>query len=237
MEELQSKLAEIQRNLKVPKSQYNKFANFSYRSCEDITEAVKPLLGDLTLTLTDEIVVIGDRYYLKATATLSSGQATVSSVAFAREPEVKTGMDVSQITGSASSYARKYALSGLFAIDDAADADTQDNTAKAPVVKLQPSTVKPVVKQNPLEPTPNYPKRTYTKKVVQEPPVFDGKLPVPEDVPPKAFTNEKGEIARDDKGHTACISCGRVVSKPVETYSLSKYKKILCMMCQKKESA
>jgi len=120
------KLAKIQQGLKAPKGQFNKFGNFSYRSCEDILTAVKPLLDGAILTLTDEVVSVGDRIYVKATATLTDGKESFSCSAFAREPAEKKGMDASQITGAASSYARKYALNGLFAIDDAKDADADD---------------------------------------------------------------------------------------------------------------
>ena len=122
------KLAEIQANLKAPKNQYNSFGKYKYRSCEDILEAVKPLLGDAILTINDEIVLIGDRFYVKATVTIKEGEESVSTTAYARESAVKKGMDESQITGATSSYARKYALNGLFLIDDSKDADTQDNT-------------------------------------------------------------------------------------------------------------
>jgi len=121
-------LTRIQLLLKAPKNQYNKFGNYNYRSCEDILEAIKPLLEGATLTITDDIVVIGQRYYVKATATFTLGDKIISVTAFAREEETKKGMDASQITGSASSYARKYALNGLFLIDDTKDADTRDNS-------------------------------------------------------------------------------------------------------------
>lgn len=124
---IQEKLCAIQRNLKAPKGQFNKFGGYKYRSCEDILEAVKPLLGDCSITIMDDIVMVGDRIYVKAIATLSDGESSISTQAFARESEDKKGMDSSQITGSASSYARKYALNGLLLIDDTKDADTQDN--------------------------------------------------------------------------------------------------------------
>jgi len=123
-------LNRIQKELKAPKGQKNTFGNYNYRSCEDILEAVKPLLGAATLVLTDEIVLIGDRYYVKATATINDGKIIVSSAAFARESLDKKGMDSAQITGAASSYARKYALNGLFCIDDTKDADGANNTAE-----------------------------------------------------------------------------------------------------------
>lgn len=126
----------IQHELKAPKGQENKFGGYKYRSCEDIMEAVKPLLDKhgATLTVSDDIVFIGDkddaRFYIKATATLcdaEGGEVLAQTTAFAREPLAKKGMDESQITGAASSYARKYALNGLFCIDDTKDADTMDN--------------------------------------------------------------------------------------------------------------
>lgn len=131
---LQKKLIEIQQKLNAPKHNYNKFGNYSYRSCEDILEAVKPLLKEQSaaLTVNDELVLIGDRYYLKATATLwdSDSDEKISNSAFARETAEKKGMDEAQITGAVSSYARKYALNGLFCIDDVKDADTRDNRSE-----------------------------------------------------------------------------------------------------------
>lgn len=116
-------LSKIQRELNAPKSQYNSFGKYHYRNCEDILAAVKPLLGDGTITLSDEIVQIGNRIYVKAIATFTKGNDSISVSAFAREPEDKKGMDASQITGATSSYARKYALNGLLCIDDNKDAD------------------------------------------------------------------------------------------------------------------
>ena len=118
-------LQKIQANLRAPKGQYNSFAKFNYRSCEDILEAVKPLLAQFTyhLIVSDEMVEVGGRVYVKATATLIAEDGKWEATGWAREAETKKGMDVSQITGAASSYARKYALNGLFAIDDAKDAD------------------------------------------------------------------------------------------------------------------
>ena len=112
--------------MKAPKNQFNKFGGYKYRNCEDILEAVKPLLNGAILTISDEIVMIGDRYYIRATATYRDGDFTQSAAAFAREDESKKGMDASQLTGSTSSYARKYALNGLFCIDDTKDADSNE---------------------------------------------------------------------------------------------------------------
>jgi hypothetical protein len=128
--ELYKKLSEIQKNLVAPKGQWNDFSKFHYRSCEDILAAVKPHLDGLILTVTDDVVAVGDRVYVKATATISSGSQSISCSAFAREALEKKGMDASQITGSASSYARKYALNGLFAIDDSRDADHDSGSAQ-----------------------------------------------------------------------------------------------------------
>jgi len=116
-------LVRIQGELKAPKSQENKFGGFKYRSCADILEAVKPLLGKMYLVISDDLMMVGDRYYIKATAILSDGEESIRNNAFAREAAERKGMDASQITGAASSYARKYALNGLFAIDDTKDAD------------------------------------------------------------------------------------------------------------------
>lgn len=128
------KMLKIQTELKAPKNQFNKFGNYNYRSCEDIQEGVKPLLLETNtiLTVTDDLVLVGDRYYIKATATLHDCESDelISNNGYAREEFEKKGMDASQITGSASSYARKYALSGLFCIDDVKDADSEKNENK-----------------------------------------------------------------------------------------------------------
>lgn len=127
-------LQQIQTELKAPKGQFNKFGGYKYRSCEDILEALKPVLAKYhaAVLLSDEVVEVGGRVYVKATATLKTESESVQVTAFAREAESRKGMDDSQITGSASSYARKYALNGLFGIDDTKDADTMDNTETAP---------------------------------------------------------------------------------------------------------
>lgn len=123
---IHQKLSAIQNNLVVPKSQFNSFGKYKYRSCEDILEAVKPLLheNNLTLVICDDIVEIGGRVYVRATVKLHDGQEEIATSALAREALDKKGMDEAQITGAASSYARKYALSGLFCIDDTKDPDS-----------------------------------------------------------------------------------------------------------------
>ena len=124
----------LQNELKAPKSKYNSFGKYAYRSCEDILEAVKPLLArhGLRLNISDQVIYFGNgdqgRFYVKATTTLTDGESWLTSEGWAREEETKKGMDGSQITGTASSYARKYALNGLLLIDDTKDADTDEYT-------------------------------------------------------------------------------------------------------------
>lgn len=150
--DLFKKLTILQHELKAPKGQYNKFGKYPYRNCEDILEALKPLLvkHELNLTISDEVVAIGNRFYIKATAIIGSdadGADGISITAYARECDSKKGMDDAQLTGSCSSYARKYALNGLFLIDDTKDADSMDNN--------------PVVQANKPKSKPGYTQRNY----------------------------------------------------------------------------
>lgn len=145
---LQEALIAIQKKLKAPKDLYNKFGNYKYRSAESILEAVKPLLAEngVLLTITDELVMIGTRYYVKSTATAQKGNDTMCGIGYAREDDSKKGMDGSQVTGASSSYARKYALNGLFLIDDTKDADTDEyhnQQEKAPKPQPKPSQPQP----------------------------------------------------------------------------------------------
>ena len=134
---IQEKLLAIQIALKAPKDNYNAFGKYKYRSCEDIVESVKPILNEVgcTLTLSDELVNIGERYYIKATAILKHKEETENAVGYAREAETQKGFDQMQLTGSTSSYARKYALNGLFLIDDSKDSDVTNTHGKEPVEK------------------------------------------------------------------------------------------------------
>jgi hypothetical protein len=145
--ELNDKLIAIQSNLKAPKSQYNSFGKYYFRSAEDVLEALKPLLKEngCTLVMSDEIICVADRVYVEAIATLSDGKDSISTTAFAREEEAKKGMDGAQITGAASSYARKYALNGLFCIDDTKDPDATNKHGKD---EPEP-TPKPIAKPTP----------------------------------------------------------------------------------------
>jgi len=142
--ELHQKLLQIQSQLKAPKNQYNDFGKYSYRSCEDILEAVKPHLieQELIMTITDELVSIDGWYYIKAIITLTDGtdaaNGTIEVSALARETETRPKFDSAQLTGSASSYARKYALNGLFLIDDTKDSDATNNRPQEPTAKITP---------------------------------------------------------------------------------------------------
>lgn len=154
--EFYARLAEIQRTLNAPKNQYNSFGKYKYRSCEDILEGVKPLLNGLFLSISDEIVPVGDRYYVRATATITDGEASHTATAMAREEESKKGMDAAQVTGATSSYARKYCLNGLFGIDDSKDADTDEH-------KNQQSNARPQQQQAKPKPAPQDVLKAFTE--------------------------------------------------------------------------
>ncbi len=160
---LLQKLLKIQSELKAPKNQYNEFGGFSYRSCEDILSAAKPLCvkEGVLLTLSDKVVIVGDRHYVQAAAQITDGEDSIIVSAFARETESRPKMDAAQLTGSASSYARKYALNGLFCLDDTKDADamkpvedkpaSKPKTQKAPTIKDYLKTVADTAKKQHLE--------------------------------------------------------------------------------------
>ena len=146
MSNVYMKLIEVQSKLKAPKSQFNKFGNYAYRNCEDILEALKPILNQVkaVINISDEVVLIGERYYIKATVKFIDGETgdVIEASAMAREEENKKGMDSSQLTGSTSSYARKYALNGLFAIDDTKDSDTTNTHGKDNITTLSEAQLK-----------------------------------------------------------------------------------------------
>ena len=159
-------LIEIQSELKAPKDQDNKFGGYKYRSAEDILEAVKPLLKKLncTLTLTDSIELIGDRHYIVATAKLTNSEGGQEvTTAYAREELTKKGYDAAQITGSASSYARKYALNGLFCIDDTKDPDATNTHGKEEQPTQQAAKPKPKTKEQKPEPKTEVPQEPVTE--------------------------------------------------------------------------
>ncbi|MCP2005275.1 UNVERIFIED_ORG: hypothetical protein J2Y78_003815 [Buttiauxella agrestis ATCC 33320] len=158
--EFYAKLAEIQRTLNAPKNQFNSFGKYKYRSCEDILEGVKPLLGGLFLSISDEVVLIGTRHYVKATARITDGESTHEATALAREEESKKGMDAAQVTGATSSYARKYCLNGLFGIDDSKDADSDEH-------KHQQNAAQPQKQEKP-KPTPDQVLKAFTEAAGQK---------------------------------------------------------------------
>lgn len=178
MKSLVEKLSDIQKRLKAPKSQYNSFGKYAYRNQEDILEAVKPLLNEhkLIQTISDELVQVGDRIYVKATVKVTDGENTVENSAFAREPLEQKGMNDAQITGSVSSYARKYALNGMYAIDDTKDADATNTHGKEeskPADKMYNG--KSVnVEDNPQKKTNDKPKSKFQPKGKAEPKVESG---------------------------------------------------------------
>lgn len=148
---LTQKMLNAQSELKAPKGQYNSFGKYKYRSAEDILEAVKPINAKhgVLLTITDEPVLIGDWHYIKATATVTDGSDSLVVTAYARESQTKKGMDDSQITGTASSYARKYALNGLYLIDDTKDADTDEYSKQAQPKRSAPQRTTPTPPSKP----------------------------------------------------------------------------------------
>lgn len=163
------KLLSVQTELKAPKSQYNSFGKYNYRNCEDILEAVKPILArcKAALFLSDEVVEIGQRIYVKATATLVNVEQPdekIAVTAYAREEESKKGMDGSQVTGASSSYARKYALNGLFDVDDTKDSDTTNNSGNNPQQSGKPSQKPQQQKSTKKDSQPQKPKSSKLSK-------------------------------------------------------------------------
>jgi len=177
---IHTKLAKIQQKLKAPKGQRNDFGNYNFRSAEDILESVKPLLGDLALTINDELIFSGmledeivgsgnnamkmqtQRVYIKSTVTISDGKESISTSAVAREASIKKGQDSSQTSGATGSYARKYALNGLFSIDDAKDSDATNKHDEDKVADLDMSL------EGMSEPVPVAPAKRVSKKLMQD---------------------------------------------------------------------
>lgn len=213
----------IQEELKAPKSQYNRFGGYAYRSVEDILTAIKPLLvkENADLTLTDELVLIGDRYYVKATATYEDKGGKKVVTGYAREAENKKGMDASQVTGTASSYARKYALNGLFLIDDTKDADSEEYhrrtspaTQRKQTVKRQ-STQQQVTKEQQVI---SAKKRQYdmiTQKIAD----YSGE---PLDTVKKLILNDVKEAGDDKKAKTAVSKWDTLINHAQMLYNKTK---------------
>lgn len=202
------KLMQVQSELKAPKNQYNSFGKYNYRSCEDILEGVKPLLKKVkaTLTISDEIVQVADRIYVKAIATFTDIEegSTITNSAYAREATDKKGMDESQVTGATSSYARKYCLNGLLCIDDTKDADTDENknekTARAEKAKKEEKTTK--VKQD----SPEEAKLNDEMRANVNPDL----LPDPERTPEYRAKRIKKEIERTGLDETKLLENAKV---------------------------
>lgn len=210
-------IRDIQEELKAPKSQYNRFGGYAYRSVEDILTAVKPLLvkEKADLTLTDELVLIGDRYYVKATATYEDKDGKQVVTGYAREAENKKGMDASQITGTASSYARKYALNGLFLIDDTKDADSEEyHRRTSPATKKQ-TTQQQVTKEQQVI---SAKKRQYdmiTQKIADH----SGE---PLDTVKKLILNDVKEAGDDKRAKTAVSKWNALINHAQMLYNKTK---------------
>jgi len=186
-------LSKIQRELVAPKNQYNAFGKYKYRSCEDILEAVKPLLGEACLTISDEIVLIGDRYYVRATATLVNGDVSMSVHGYAREAISRKGMNEDQLTGATSSYARKYALNGLFCIDEN---KTSDDTNDKPNVDPPKRTIADIIE----DARKSYAK-TFEKEIPEHFAVSSEKFTSAlRNIAEKQQKENKGKIKYDDEG-------------------------------------
>ena len=206
------KLGIIQSILKAPKHQYNTFGKYYYRSCEDILEAAKPICleNGVVLVIRDEIVNIGDRFYVKAEAILTDAETkeTITNVAYAREEEKKSGMDGSQITGTASSYARKYCLNGLFCIDDTKDADTDENhNERAGREQRQ--------QEQDKKHTPNQQQNAPSNEQKQD---EYASIPVQE--------------KQAQTGELKCSNCGKGIAENIFNYSLQRFRQPLCYGCQ-----
>lgn len=213
---IHEKLLLIQTELKAPKTQFNKFGNYNYRNNEDILEAVKPLLKkyQVCLTISDQILNIGERYYIEAMSKLTdleTGQV-VSVTALAREDIDKKGMDLSQLTGSTSSYARKYSLNGLFLIDDNKDSDYTNGSNTGSDVK---PAVKPILEPKKVEIIPALsPEKIKEAEILK---TFDGKVSY------DSLTDE-----------SLCSTCKVKITNPqVVKFSKDKFGKVLCFNCQK----
>lgn len=213
------KLLAIQTVLNVPKNQYNSFAKYNYRSCEDIIEAVKPLLKkhDCVLLLDDEIVFIEGRFYIKATATLydAKTESSISTHGFARETETKGAQDLAQITGACSSYARKYALNALLAVDDTKDADTDENAIQSEA------------KDKKAEPKPK--KTTKATKTAEKPEepgeiIFCDSCKNPIEATAEYTIEQIVANSRKYLNGCYCMTCGRKKAAEIKAARLAKEK-------------
>ena len=184
-----AELSRIQRELKAPKNLYNNFGKYAYRNAEGILEALKPLLGDLSLIISDEPVMIGERYYIRASVTLTDGNESITTWAYAREDSEKKGMDGCQITGACSSYARKYALNALLMIDDSKDSDDDSLSPKNPKNEEEKKPA-PKPQQKPVPVKPDTPANVVTANKI--PPADPVKAYINNEI---AFMSQRLEIS------------------------------------------
>ena len=234
MKKIYAKLAQIQKDLKAPKNLRNDFGGYNYRNAEGILEAVKPLLGEYALTINDEIAMIGERFYIKSTVTMTDGEESVSATAYAREDETKKGMDGCQLTGACSSYARKYALNALLMIDDSKDSDDDSLSPK-----------------NPANAEEEQPKKTPAKAPVKATVTVAQVVPqIPKEEPKNETKNETTEAQkyimkscaelREARGISAkentklfkiqkdaLVAAGLAPDKPSEQYTLEEAKALI----------
>ena len=244
MKKIYSELARIQQELKAPKNLWNKFGQYYYRNAEGILEAVKPMLNGLVLIINDEPVVIGDRFYIKAVVTLTDGEDSISVTAYAREDEIKKGMDGCQITGACSSYARKYALNALLMIDDSKDSDDDSLSPRNPENQDKPSQDKPKQENKPVKADPAA-EVTMTKTLPQEA-QKQANLPaepVPEVNPVQKYLLKEMKALRETRGisvkennelfkkqHEVLIKGGLAPNKKLAEYTMSEAQDLIASM-------
>lgn len=222
MNKIYSELSRIQQELKAPKNLYNSFGKYKYRNAEGILESVKPMLNGLALIINDEPVLIGNRFYIKATVTLTNGEESVSAVAYAREDDTKKGMDGCQITGACSSYARKYALNALLMIDDSKDSDDDSLSPKNPANKEEERFVNaPVPEGGPVATSDTLPDAkpeiVYLAKAMKE---------LRED---RGITSAENK-ALFNKQHAALIRAKMAPDKSIQEYNLQELKDLIDAM-------
>ena len=244
MKKIYSELARIQQELKAPKNLWNKFGQYYYRNAEGILEAVKPMLNGLVLIINDEPVVIGDRFYIKAVVTLTDGEDSISVTAYAREDEIKKGMDGCQITGACSSYARKYALNALLMIDDSKDSDDDSLSPRNPENQDKPSQDKPKQENKPVKADPAA-EVTMTKTLPQEAQKQGKKADEPQnEVNPvqlyllqemKGLRETRGITVKENnelfkKQHEVLIKGGLAPDKKLAEYTMSEAQELIAHM-------
>ena len=241
MKKIYSELARIQQELKAPKNLWNKFGQYYYRNAEGILEAVKPMLNGLVLIINDEPVVIGDRFYIKAVVTLTDGEDSISVTAYAREDEIKKGMDGCQITGACSSYARKYALNALLMIDDSKDSDDDSLSPRNPANQEKP---KAKQKSKPVKADPAA-EVTMAKTLPQEAQKQGKKADEPQNEvnPVQMYLLQQMKSLREDRGitvkennelfkkqHEVLIKGGLAPDKKLAEYTMSEAQELIAHM-------